>query len=220
MCAVVWFRSVVVRVVRGLLDSLVLFCAVRVSNRPSLRLQLSGPPKVRPCPRLVRLMVFVPALIATAVAAVAQQPARFEDVVRNLRNPDPKVRLSAVRLLRETGYAEAISPLAAVVNDQVDAIQLEAIDAELSFFLRRTPVDQEACRAGGRGADRGARTSRVRAGPARGVAQGGTRRARRRAVAGRGRREQEGPGRSDLHARRDWIGRSAEAVRGRRGRSC
>jgi HEAT repeat protein len=86
--------------------------------------------------RLVRLMVVVPALFVTAaVAAVAQQPARFEDVVRNLRNPDPKIRISAVRLLREVGYAEAISPLAAVINDPVNAIQLEAIDAELSFFL-------------------------------------------------------------------------------------
>jgi HEAT repeat protein len=81
-------------------------------------------------------MVVLPILLVTAVvAAVARQPARFEDVVRNLRNPDPKVRISAVRLLRETGYAEAISPLAAVVNDQVNDIQLEAIDAELSFYL-------------------------------------------------------------------------------------
>ncbi len=80
-------------------------------------------------------MVFVPALFATAVAALAQQPARFEDVVRNLRNPDQKIRISAVRLLRETGYAEAIVPLAAAVNDQVNEVQLEAIDAELSFFL-------------------------------------------------------------------------------------
>ncbi len=81
-------------------------------------------------------MVFVPTLfVTTVVAAVARQPARFEDVVRNLRNPDPKVRISAVRLLRETGYVEAIAPLAAVVNDQVNAIQLEAIDAELSFYL-------------------------------------------------------------------------------------
>lgn len=87
-------------------------------------------------PRLVRLMVVVPALFATAVlAALAQQPARFEDVVRNLRNPDPKIRISAVRLLREAGYAEAISPLAPVINDAVNEIQLEAIDSELSFFL-------------------------------------------------------------------------------------
>jgi HEAT repeat protein len=81
-------------------------------------------------------MVVIQTLLVTAVvAAVAQQPARFEDVVRNLRNPDPKIRISAVRLLRETGYAEAIAPLAAVVNDQVNDIQLEAIDAELSFYL-------------------------------------------------------------------------------------
>ena len=87
-------------------------------------------------PRFVRLMVFVPAVfVTTAVASIAQQPARFEDVVRNLRNPDPKIRISAVRLLRETGYAEAITPLAAVINDQENEIQLEAIDAELAFFL-------------------------------------------------------------------------------------
>jgi HEAT repeat protein len=86
--------------------------------------------------RFVRLVVFVPALFVTAaVASIAQQPAKFEDVVRNLRNPDPKIRISAVRLLRETGYVEAITPLAAAVNDQVNEIQLEAIDAELSFFL-------------------------------------------------------------------------------------
>jgi HEAT repeat protein len=82
------------------------------------------------------LLVVVPALFVTAaVAALAQQPARFEDVVRNLRNPDPKIRISAVRLLREAGYAEAISPLAPVINDAVNDIQLEAIDSELSFFL-------------------------------------------------------------------------------------
>ena len=60
---------------------------------------------------------------------------RFDDVVRNLRNPDPKVRLSAVRLLRESKYPEAVAPIAALVNDPVDQIQLEAIAAELSFFL-------------------------------------------------------------------------------------
>ena len=86
--------------------------------------------------RLARPFVLVPALfVAAAVSAFAQPPAKFEDVVRNLRNPDPKIRLSAVRLLRETGYVEAMVPLAGVVTDQVDSIQLEAIDAELSYFL-------------------------------------------------------------------------------------
>ena len=96
----------------------------------------NGAPRRASMPRFVRLMVLVPAVFVTAaVASIAQQPAKFEDVVRNLRNPDPKIRISAVRLLRETGYAEAITPLASVITDQVNEIQLEAIDAELSFFL-------------------------------------------------------------------------------------
>jgi HEAT repeat protein len=65
----------------------------------------------------------------------AAQPARFEDVVRNLRNPDPRARLTAVRLLREARHPEAVTPLAALVTDPIDEIQLEAIAAELSFFL-------------------------------------------------------------------------------------
>ncbi len=85
--------------------------------------------------RFARLALLVPAVSVVAVAAFAQQPARFEDVVRNLRNPDPKIRISAVRLLREAGYAEAIAPMAALVNDPINEIQLEAIDAELSFYL-------------------------------------------------------------------------------------
>jgi len=84
--------------------------------------------------RLVRLMFFVPAVILVASVGHSQQ-ASFEDVVRNLRNPDQKARIGAVRLLREAGYAEAIVPMAPLVNDPVNDIQLEAIDAELAFFL-------------------------------------------------------------------------------------
>jgi HEAT repeat protein len=69
-----------------------------------------------------------------AAGASAQQ-LRFDDVVRNLRNPDPKVRMSAVQLLRDAKYPEAVAPIAPLVVDPVDEIQLEAIAAELSFFL-------------------------------------------------------------------------------------
>jgi HEAT repeat protein len=72
---------------------------------------------------------------AAPMPASRIQPARFDDVVRNLRNPDPKARLNAIRLLREARYPEAIVPIAALVNDPLDAIQVEAIAAELSFFL-------------------------------------------------------------------------------------
>jgi HEAT repeat protein len=74
----------------------------------------------------VAVLVCVPALA---------QPLRFDDVVRNLRNPDPKMRLSAVKLLREAKYPEAILPIAPLVNDSVDEIQMEAIAAELSFYI-------------------------------------------------------------------------------------
>ena len=75
------------------------------------------------------------ALLAGGAAHAGAQQVRFDDVIRNLRNPDPKVRLAAVKLLRESKYPEAVLPLSALVTDPVDEIQIEAIAAELSFFL-------------------------------------------------------------------------------------
>ena len=82
--------------------------------------------------RTISLPVCVCLLFCGSAAA---QQARYDDVVRNLRNPDPKVRVSAIRLLRESKYPEAVAPLAALVTDPVDQVQLEAIGAELSYFL-------------------------------------------------------------------------------------
>ena len=73
-------------------------------------------------------------LLALSSVGAGQQ-ARFDDVVRNLRNPDPKVRLNAIRLLRDAKYPESIAPMAPLVLDPVDEVQLDAIAAELSFFL-------------------------------------------------------------------------------------
>ena len=74
-------------------------------------------------------------LLAASTLASAQQQMRFEDVIRNLRNPDAKTRLAAIRLLRDAKYPEAIGPMAPLVGDAMDDVQLEAIGAELSFFL-------------------------------------------------------------------------------------
>ncbi len=82
-------------------------------------------------------IALVAAALCLSVTASAQQQLRFDDVVRNLRNPDPKTRLSAVRLLRDAKYPEAIAPIAPLVLDPMDDVQLEAIDAELSFFLEQ-----------------------------------------------------------------------------------
>jgi HEAT repeat protein len=82
-------------------------------------------------------IALVAAGLCLSVAASAQQQLRFDDVVRNLRNPDPKTRLSAIHLLRDAKYPEAILPIAPLVLDPMDDVQLEAIDAELSFFLEQ-----------------------------------------------------------------------------------
>ncbi|HEX5475455.1 MAG TPA: HEAT repeat domain-containing protein [Vicinamibacterales bacterium] len=83
----------------------------------------------------MRKAVVLVSLLACAVAVAAAQPLRFDDVVRNLRNPDPKVRVDAIHLLRQARYPEAIGPIAALVTDPVDQVQLESIAAELSFFV-------------------------------------------------------------------------------------
>ncbi len=81
-----------------------------------------------------RFVAFLAVSLFLAGPSTAQQ-LRFDDVVRNLRNPDPKARLSAVRLLRDAKYPEAIGPMAPLVVDPIDEIQLETIAAELQFFI-------------------------------------------------------------------------------------
>lgn len=84
--------------------------------------------------RHLRILPCAAALLCIPVLLSAQQ-VRFDDVIRNLRNPDPKVRLASVQLLHESRYPEAIGPIAPLINDPIDQIQLEAIAAELSFFV-------------------------------------------------------------------------------------
>jgi HEAT repeat protein len=59
----------------------------------------------------------------------------FEQTVADLKDPDSSVRLNAVRLLKEAAYPEGAVPIASVVVDAEDAIQAEAIAAELNIFL-------------------------------------------------------------------------------------
>src|SRR4051812_18871386 len=70
-------------------------------------------------------------------ALPAQIP--FEEAAKNLTSADPATRLRAVQLLKETTFPEAAIPLAAAVTDPDDAVQFEAIAAELNIFLA-TPV--------------------------------------------------------------------------------
>ena len=73
------------------------------------------------------------ALGADGQSAVAQ--AQWQDVIRNLRHPDAKVRLGAVEQLGNAGYTAAAEYVAPLVTDPEDRVQFAAIDAELTFFL-------------------------------------------------------------------------------------
>jgi HEAT repeat protein len=70
---------------------------------------------------------------AVSPAAPALQ-APYDQVVRELRSRDRSIRLQAVRLLKEAAYPEAATPLATVVTDPDDEVQLEAIAAEVNIF--------------------------------------------------------------------------------------
>lgn len=69
------------------------------------------------------------------IAASAQ--VSFTEVVQQLKSPDVRTRLEAMRALREGGYPEASVPLAALLTDPEDEVQLEAIDAEVGLFLEQ-----------------------------------------------------------------------------------
>jgi len=47
----------------------------------------------------IKLLILSLAVAGCATPVFAQQQ-RFDDVIRNLRNPDPRVRIAAVQLLR------------------------------------------------------------------------------------------------------------------------
>lgn len=76
-------------------------------------------------------------LVAWAPAATAQSLVGrpFEDVVRYLASPDPKLRVEAMRTLAQTGHPDAIGPIAALAGDPLDDVQLEALDTLLRFYL-------------------------------------------------------------------------------------
>src|SRR6187399_2912878 len=88
---------------------------------------ITGCTELLPGPRLAQ------APQAPAPAAppgpIASLPPAWQDVVRNLRNPDAKVRLSAVEQLGSAGYTAAAEYVAPLVTDPDDRVQYAAIDA-------------------------------------------------------------------------------------------
>ncbi|HUF24702.1 MAG TPA: HEAT repeat domain-containing protein [Vicinamibacterales bacterium] len=78
------------------------------------------------------LIALVLSVVTTPVFA---QQAQFQDVVRMLRHPDARERLKSVEMLREAGFMEAAEPVAPLIADPDDDVQLAAIETELSLFM-------------------------------------------------------------------------------------
>src|SRR5258706_9923001 len=91
----------------------------RITTTLALVLFLPGLPDLPDLPGLRRLSAQIP----------------FEQAARDLASTDSGARLKATRMLKEAAYPEAAVPLAALVTDPVDDVQLEAIAAALNIFL-------------------------------------------------------------------------------------
>ena len=74
-------------------------------------------------------------------ALAAQVP--FDQAARDLSNTDPAVRLRTVQALAEAAYSESAVPLARLVTDPQDAVQLAAIAAELNIFIAERIVPKK-----------------------------------------------------------------------------
>lgn len=92
---------------------------------------LPGDRSTRPVRTAACLLLVTFALLAVAVRA--QLP--FEQIAADLGSRDANVRLKAVQLLKTAGYPEAALPLAPLLADARDDVQLEAIAAELNIFI-------------------------------------------------------------------------------------
>ncbi|MEO8480894.1 MAG: HEAT repeat domain-containing protein [Acidobacteriota bacterium] len=83
-----------------------------------------------------RTLATAAALAALLVASAgAQTPTEWQDVIRNLRHPNPQTRIAALDRLNQAGYVLAAEAVAPLVADPDDRVQLAAIDTELTFFL-------------------------------------------------------------------------------------
>ena len=101
------------------------------------------------------LALFFPPYLPTGLpglpdpVSAAQIP--FEQVTAELLSPDANVRLRAAHLLKDAAYPEAAVPLAKLVTDADDEVQIEAIAAELNIFLAEEDRHPQARRARHRG---------------------------------------------------------------------
>ncbi len=85
----------------------------------------------------------LPALSTRSLVPALSAQVSYEQAAKDLASADAGARLRAVQMLKQAAYPEAAIPLAAVVTDARDDIQLEAIAAELNIFLAERVVPKK-----------------------------------------------------------------------------
>jgi HEAT repeat protein len=98
--------------------------------------------------KMFRQLVFVIAFSLPALPAQPASPAlvtqvTFEQASHDLTSENSSTRLRAAQMLKAAAYPEAAVPLAALVTDADDNVQLEAIAAELNIFLAEKIVPRK-----------------------------------------------------------------------------
>ncbi len=81
--------------------------------------------------------------VLVIVATGLRAQVSFEQAMTDLANPDGGLRLRTARMLKEAAYPESAVPLAKVIVDPRDDVQLEAIAAELNIFLAEKIVPRK-----------------------------------------------------------------------------
>jgi len=75
--------------------------------------------------------------LGASSASAATPPCPVNEVAKDLASPDPAVRVKAGRVLRQAACFAAAVPLATLIGDPVDDVQLEGIAGEVAIFLNK-----------------------------------------------------------------------------------
>jgi HEAT repeat protein len=89
--------------------------------------------------RLLAVAAVATVALTTFGSMVAAVQPSYEDYVRDLKNTDPNVRIRAMGALAGSGYPQALVPLASLLTDPEDEVQLQAIEAVMSFYAVEMP---------------------------------------------------------------------------------
>ena len=78
--------------------------------------------------------------VPLALPAVSGGQLSFEEALRDLKSTSTSTRVRAVQRLQELASAEAALPIAPLLNDPKDEVQVAAIAAEMNIFLAEPVV--------------------------------------------------------------------------------